>query len=495
MGLGLLILVSVGKQNIFLSTQPEITFFKIAYRRHTNYSIEPTPQYFKTTPDFGRRCTVNIGKNADLMGMTYLYVELPNIQMENFSSSSANIRQFAWVEKIGLALINFVEIEIGGTIIDRHYGDWLNIWFEMINSMGIKKSYNKMIGNIEELTSFSQTKSSTVLYIPFSFWFCQDTGLALPLISLSHNDIKIHVEFNDIDSCYKLSPSYFINVTNNFCIYKPGEKFYQNYQNNKIIGEFIYFDPINKKLFYNPIKGKFLIPSTQNDPKYKLIGEQTNFEINIEPGSVIVKDEDYFKFNKPSLLNSYLLVNYIYLDNFERYNFINNSHEYLIPVIQTLPEQIIYSTNATYKLPLINPVKLIVWRAILQSNKSLNNQFNYTSYPYTDESEYLINKNLIVINSINRMELNSVQYYTNLQKYQYGFGNNQKGIYMYSFALNPKELQPSGSMNFSKIDDAYIQFNMNSIVNYQNPVSVKGYGIQYNLFRISNGIGGLSFNI
>ena len=495
MGLGLLILVSVGKENLYLSAQPEITFFKIAYKRHTNYSIESTPQYFKTTPDFNRRCTVNVGKNADLMGMTYLYVEIPNIQMENFTSSSTNIKQFAWVEKIGLALINFVEIEIGGIIVDRHYGDWLNIWNEMTTSMGHTKSYNKMIGNINELTVFSQTKQSYILYIPFSFWFCQDTGLALPLISLSHNDIKIHVDFNDIDLCYKLSPSYFITINENFCLYKYKEKFSQINQNSKTIGEFIYFNPITQQIYYNPIKGKFTIPSTSNDPKYKLIGEDTLYETNIKINSVIVKDDDYFKFNKPSLINAYILVNYIYLDNFERYQFLNTSHEYLVPLVQTLPEQIIYSTNSTFKLSLVNPVKLIVWKAILLSNKNQNNLFNYTTYPHTTEPEYIINKNLIVINSINRMELNSIPYYTHVQKYQYNFISNQIGIYYYSFGLNPLDLQPSGTMNFSKIDDAYIQFTMNSIVNYQNPVSVKCYAIQYNLFRVSNGIGGIGFNI
>jgi hypothetical protein len=267
------------------------------------------------------------------------------------------------------------------------------------------------------------------------------------------------------------------------------------YQNNKIIGEYVSFDPLTQKLYYNPIKGKFNIPKTEADSKLKLIGEITKFEMYITPNTVVVKDEDYFKFNKPSIITSYLVVNYIYLDNFERYNFLNNSHEYLIPVVQTLPEQIISSTNSTYKVPFINPIKFIVWRGILLSNISSNNQFNYSSYPYTTEKEYLINKNLLVINSINRMELNSVQYYTNIPIYQCELMNKQFGLYYYSFGLNPNDLQPSGSMNFSKIDDSYIQLTMNSLVNYQNPVSIRCYGIQYNLFRVANGLGGLGFNI
>jgi hypothetical protein len=331
--------------------------------------------------------------------------------------NAPQIKKFAWVEKIGCALVNFIEIEIGGTIVDRHYGDWINIWSELTISMGHRKSYNKMIGNIPELVDYSTDKKSAILYIPLSFWFCLDTGLGLPLIALSNSDIKFHIDFNDIDYCYKLSPSYFINITNNFCIFKQGEYFYQNYQNNKVIGEFIYFDSIEQKLYYNPIKGKFSIPTIAEDTKYKLVGNESGFIVNIKPDTVVVKDEDYFKFNKPSLINAYLVVNYIYLDNFERYNFINNSHEYLVPVIQTLPEQIVYSTNSSYKLPLINPTKLLVWRAILTANLTNNNQFNYTSLPYTDTPEFLINKNLLIINSINRMDLDSYIYYTILQKY------------------------------------------------------------------------------
>ena len=149
--------------------------------------------------------------------------------------------------------------------------------------------------------------------------------------------------------------------------------------------------------------------------------------------------------------------------------------------------------NFGYKLSLINPTKLLVWRGILVSNDNNNNHFNYTTNPYTDSEENLINKNLLIINSINRMDLDSIEYYTYIPRYQYNLGN-ENGIYMYSFSLNPKDIQPSGSINFSKIDDAYLQLKLNKIVNYQNPVSFKCYAVQYNLLRISYGLGGLVFN-
>lgn len=485
-------LVSVGKENIYLSTEPEITFFKLAYRRYTNYSIEPTPQYFKTTPDFGRRCTVNISKNADLMWKTYLYVELPSIQQENFSTNvTAN---FAWVNKIGMALINFVELEIGGTIVDRHYGDWLNIWNEITISLGLRNSYNKMIGNISTLTQYSATKNSIILYIPLSFWFCLDTGIALPLIALTHNDVKIHLEFNDFSTCYNIQPTSYITVLNTYCLLKPGELFTQTYQNTTIIGSFVSFDPVNQLLYYNTIKGTFTIPTINNDPNYVLIGNTSKFQVNIKPLSVAVTNNNYFKYNTPSIIDAYLLVSYVYLDNFERYHFINNDHEYLVPIVQYLSAQSIYSANASYKLSFYNPVKLIAWRCCLQSNINSNNQFNYTSLPYTSTDEDLITSHTIVINSINRMNLTSNEYYTYVPNYEYEFTTIQRGIYLYSFALDPKDLQPSGTMNFSKIDDAYLQLSMNKIVNYQNPAVIQGYGIHYNLFRISNGIGGLTFN-
>jgi hypothetical protein len=351
-----------------------------------------------------------------------------------------------------------------------------------------------MIGNTPELTNYSQTKTSTILYIPLSFWFCLDTGLALPLIALVHNDIRINVQFNDIDTCYNISPSHYLIVTNNICIYNEGEYFYQNYQNNKIIGKFIYFDPINQYLYYNPIKGTFVVPPFNNySSLYNLIGNNNQYIMNIKSGTVIVQNDDYFKFNKPSLITSYILVDYIFLDNFERAKFLNNSHEYLIPIVQTVSDQIIYSMNFGYKLPLINPVKLLVWRGLLLSNNNNNDHFNYTSTPYTDIKENLIIKNLLVINSINRMDLDSIEYYTYIPRYQYSLGN-ENGIYMYSFSLNPKEIQPSGSINFSKIDDSYLQLKLNKIVNYQNPISFKCYAVQYNLLRISYGIGGLVFN-
>lgn len=489
MGIGILNLVNIGKENNYLSLNPEITYFKITYRRYTNYSIEQTPQYFKTTPDFGRRCTINISKNADLLHSMFLYVELPSIQLENTNTN----KEFAWVEKVGISLIKYIEVEIGGIIIDRHYGDWINIWNELSVNESVKKSYNKMIGNIDILTKFSKSKSNYKLYIPLSFWFCNDTALSLPLISLYQSDIKIHVEFNDIEYCYKISPYYYIKILNNICIYDKNEIIYQIYNNTKIIGEFIYFDEINQLLYYNPIKEKFIIPTESTYKNFPIIGSTSNFESYIDFTGVNIKNDDYFRFNKPTIINSYMLVNYIYLDNYEREKFINKDHEYIIELIQTLPEQSVYSINTCYKLPLYNSIKILIWRCILEFNKNNNNIFDYTANMLNKNTDHMITKCNLIINSINRMELDPIIYYSTLQYYNTKFKCTQNGIYMYSFSLNPLDLQPSGSLNFSKIDDAYLQFNMNNNINYQNPAIIRCYAISYNILKITNGICELVF--
>ena len=493
MGIGLLTLVSVGKENIYLSTQPEITFFKIAYKRYTNFSTEMVAQYFKTIPDFSRRVTVNISKNADLLANCYLYVNLPDIITSNSSILPPNIKQFAWNKKIGLSIINYVDLEIGGVLIERNYNDWLNIWYELTTTIGKKKAYDKLIGNVELLTNFSNGKTSYILYIPLNFWFCQDSGLALPLIAMTHNDIKIHVQFSDFNKCYLQSPTTYMHVLEPFCLFQKGELITQNINGTISVGEFVYFDYANQNIYYNQIKGEFQIPPINNNIRYILTGTTSLFTVNIVSGSNIIQDEDYFRFNTPSLLDAYLLVNYIYLDNEERFNFINKSHQYLITTVQNIQEMYAYSSNVSYKIPFINPNKIIFWRCQLDSNYQANDLFNYSLYPIGTQTDTIIEKESLIFNSIERMQLNNNIHYTNLQIYLNNFCSSQFGINMYSFCLNPLEYQPSGSINFSQIDDMYIQFTLNKNINYQNTVNIIAYGIQYNVFKINNGLGGLAF--
>src|SRR5579872_1248316 len=125
---GLIQLVAYGEEDLFLTSDPQITFFKILYRRHTNFSIEEIRQNFTHTPDFGKRLTCILSHAGDLISNTYLVVTLPSIpQFLNSDGSIDTITKFAWARKIGYALIKTIDVEIGGQLIDRQYGEWLSI--------------------------------------------------------------------------------------------------------------------------------------------------------------------------------------------------------------------------------------------------------------------------------------------------------------------------------------------------------------------------------
>jgi len=173
-------LVAYGAQDIYLTGNPQITFFKVVYRRHTNFSMEAIEQTFNGAADFGKRVTCTVSRNGDLMHKVYLQVTVP-------ADPSGE-----YVKNLGQALIKFAEVEIGGQRIDKHYGDWMHIWNELSQEAGKKEGYGLMTGAGSASAGIS---AETDLYIPLEFWFCRNPGLALPLIALQYHEVKINIEF------------------------------------------------------------------------------------------------------------------------------------------------------------------------------------------------------------------------------------------------------------------------------------------------------------
>lgn len=187
---GLMQLVAYGAQDVYLTGNPQITFFKVVYRRHTNFSMETIEHSLNGNPNFGRRSTVCITRNGDLIKEIYLMVQLAEVVPSEGS-------KFAWVRRLGHALIDNVEVEIGGSRIDKHYGIWIDIWYELARHAGDgERGYLKMIGDVPELTTYdSNIKKEYTLYIPLIFWFNRHVGLALPLIALQYHEVRLHFEF------------------------------------------------------------------------------------------------------------------------------------------------------------------------------------------------------------------------------------------------------------------------------------------------------------
>jgi hypothetical protein len=144
-------------------------------------------------PEFGRRSSVCITRNGDLITKIYLMVKVDRV----CPSEGA---KFAWVRKLGYALIKSVEVEIGGSRIDKQYGTWLQIWYELAHHAGDnERGFRKMIGDTWELTAYNHhVKPCYVMYIPLMFWFNRHVGLALPLIALQYHEVRLHFEFHDV---------------------------------------------------------------------------------------------------------------------------------------------------------------------------------------------------------------------------------------------------------------------------------------------------------
>lgn len=193
---GLMQLVAYGAQDVYLTGNPQITFFKVVYRRHTNFSMECIEQTMSGNPDFGRKVSVTVLRNGDLATRLYLRVTLNSVVDASFAG------KFAWVRRLGHELINNIDVEIGGSQIDKHYGTWMDIWYELTHTSEQERGYKKCIGDVPELTQLVSAradgtfKDAFTMFVPLQFWFCRNPGLSLPLIALQYHEVRLNIEFN-----------------------------------------------------------------------------------------------------------------------------------------------------------------------------------------------------------------------------------------------------------------------------------------------------------
>ena len=384
-------LIAYGSQDIYLTGNPSITFFKFVYKKHTNFASEYIRQDFIKSSSFNTnsrsKLKCKIDRNGDLIHDIYLVYDLPNIysgpqtEIDNKDHDIPFIpsyigdisgEYFKWVNNLGENIIHKVDILIDGQILDEQYGIWLNIWNELTIPKSKRHAYDTMIGNISPLnnpslyygnynpndTSIIPTIPSRRLYIPLPFWFCRNPGLAIPLIALQYNEIFINVEFNQLNDLFTvgnppISPDKIFdrNYLNNF-----GNNSYSNSfginDNNVKLGESLSKDGYSSfDLFW-----KFVNSSNQNSATWP---QQT-----------------------------YLDVNYIFLDEDERRKYAQINHEYLITQVQTshfilnnVSESIKGSVNIL-NLLFQHPVKELIWVLRRNDAQHRNQWNNYTTSLY-----------------------------------------------------------------------------------------------------------------
>jgi hypothetical protein len=190
---GLIQLVAVGIQDIYLIGNPEITFFKTVYKKHTNFAIESMQQPIEGRTDFGQQIEIPIQRKGDLIKDIIVEVLLPALPTGYF-----------WTNGIGNVLIKQADLEIGGQLIDRHYSEWLDIWHQLTTTEGKIGSYYAMSGYYNAISSLRENAKNQVrLNIPMCFWFNRDYASVLPLIALQFHDVVLKIKLRDFHSCYR----------------------------------------------------------------------------------------------------------------------------------------------------------------------------------------------------------------------------------------------------------------------------------------------------
>jgi hypothetical protein len=375
-------LVAYGTQDVYLTVDPTITFWKAIYRRHTNFAMEAMNQTLNGRPDFGNRIYTKISRNGDLLHRCYLKATLPPLD-----------GSLVYVNRVGFRLIKMIELRVGGQVIDRHYSTWMHIWTELTHTSDHKEILDNIVGPKGDNGNTSNSQNINEINVPLLFSFCRNPGLSIPLVALQYHEVELWIDLETLSNC-------------------------------------------------------------------------------IQGGSDIIK----------SLTNVQLWADYIFLDTDERKEFVANPHEYLIETTQTFETSVIAGIN-NVKIQFNHPTKFIVW-----ANRANNIEGDdFTSFCSGPGVNSNINTAKLLLNGMDRFAERDSKYFNYIQPYQHFEIKPDLGINMYSFALKPAEHQPSGSCNFSRID------NINLLVNCTVPGNLHIYGFSYNVFRVSSGMGGLVF--
>lgn len=436
-------LVAYGAQDVYLTGNPQITFFKVVYRRHTNYSSESIEQTFNGSPGFGKKVTCTVSRNGDLIQQMYLRVKLPDVTMSSGS--------FRWLDWIGHILIKNVEIEIGGQRIDKHYGEWLHIWNELTQSTGHQLGYAHMVGNIPSLTGLKTAGTTTgdVLYIPLQFWFNRNPGLALPLIALQYHEVKVNIEFRAKEDCYFATAAATV----------------PDFEASLFV-DYIYLDTDERRRFAQ-VSHEYLIEQLQftGDESTSNINTKVKLNFNhpckeliwvVQPEKFTTNDTDITTYKGKQWFN--------FADKF-----FGNLHA---------------TPNAT-------PAEM---GGLASGGTAL-----VTANAYLFESDNDIGRNPVAtaklqLNGHDRFSEREGKYFNLVQPYQCHENVPSTGINVYSFALKPEEHQPSGTCNMSRIDTATLNLTLTTESLTGGSAKIKVFAVNYNVLRIMSGMGGLAYS-
>lgn len=439
----------------YLVGNPQMTFFKSVYRRHTNFAMETMEVTMNSYPTYNESITTAIiPKNAgDLLGSMFFDVKLTGIQHSNGNDGYLN-----WMPATGYAYIKEVTFSIGNQEIEKHFSEWYDIWNELtdidlkehllVNKWNDKSSYlnsNTLANNA--------IQNDLQLYIPLKFYFCRNAGLYVPLIALQYDDIEIKTKFRKLD--FLINAEYQANTYD----INPDVKLYANY---------IYLDEKERRVFTQK-PHEYLIDQVQHNGKVTLNSNNGIHDLNF-----------------------------------------NNLVKELIWVCK---QKAVEETDPTQAAPTItNSDGNIITQpgdtAVLENVEGTsitkgNDYFNYASpfgtgnntqqnleFVGGQESPEPFSTAIITIDGNNRFEELKASYFRTVQPYYHHSKVPQKHIYSYSFALYPEKHQPSGFCDFTKFKNITLKLN--------NPIADANllvFAVGYNVLRVAEGKAGLAYLI
>jgi hypothetical protein len=487
-GAALMQIVAQGLADAVLTGMPSATFFRFQSKAYTNFALEVHIQDFNAgVPNFGSQPKINIDRVGDLVYFMYILAEIPGIGLPYVVSASQTIilgnpgtpaqgLEPYWTQDVGQALIEKTSVYIGGQCIDEIHSEFLYIWEELSGQPG--KHLKEMTGNFYSAVALQMaSKQPRNLYIPLPFWFTLNSGNALPLVSLQFHSFQVQIAIRQYQKLLKL-PYATMQAPYNYTL-----------------------SDIEKRPLFNPV-----------------------YTYDVQPASALSKLTS-------SDLLAKVIVCYVYLDQRERSQFADGQFETLINQHQfqeTSVNQTVSATNAygssdmwnTLELTFNHPVFELYWVARLGIHEDFltadipeyNEWFNFKGPLDTVNLLHIdpFKEAQLKLNNSNRWPQIECRYFRLVEPWQYHTNIvNHNMIYSYSFSLQPEDVQPAGSCNFSRIDNACIQFKVdrrcfigpqNSQVapSATNPspnshVSILVLCQNYNILRFKYGLGGLRF--
>lgn len=525
---GLIQLVAYGSEDLYLTGNPQITFFKVVYRRYTNFSIEPIEHHFNGEPNFGKQLTAKITRYGDLVSKMYLKIKLSSVDPKGTN--------FAWIRRLGHAIINEISVDIGGTVIDRQYGTWLDIWYELARKGDHEIGYAHMIGDIPLLTEYNdKVKPEYVLYIPLQFWFNRFIGLAVPIIALQYHDMNITVvleksnkliirdkNFNPL--CLNIKDMTLL--TNYIFLDTDERKRFAQYGHEYLIeqvqfnGEELVTQEINRyKLDFNhPVKEVFWAIKNGNyttGKRFVYYSHRDKWDLN--EAALWIVQKSIALGNDPSDIsggkwceveaNSTKNIGTFYVINRMSISVYVNNDSLVIgncSLTKKINADIVVENTGMITADL--DTSLTIQDISIPVEYMLDSRFN-TSDPFItqfsnygrfiDGSSNPVHTALIQFNGQDRFERMNGDYFNYMQPLQYHTNVPKDGINIYSFSLYPEEHQPSGSANFTRIEKSDLLINFkecSDLINYFNKENrIYIFAVNHNVFRVYSGLGGLCY--